>query len=208
MIIVCFLLLCRKMPTVLEYFSYIFHFQALMCGPVLFYRDYIDFINGHTFLKHAPPSSVRKIISFGEAIFLVVRVDKWCSVGTSIKSIIFGEKSLGKKPHWSVDQCGNLKICWHLFWHVRFSWSPLSMLKGLVWIVWCLKIEIVCCLTLIMLPYQNTAFLSITLSLSVLCVYYLVLIEFIHSGIRTTNWNSVVHVFENAIKFHNFWIIQ
>ncbi|KAK7867959.1 hypothetical protein R5R35_005301 [Gryllus longicercus] len=47
----------KKMPTALEYFSYMFHFQALMCGPVLFYRDYIDFIDGHNFLKHAPPST-------------------------------------------------------------------------------------------------------------------------------------------------------
>lgn len=30
----------------LEYFSYVFHFQALMAGPVIFYRDYIDFIHG------------------------------------------------------------------------------------------------------------------------------------------------------------------
>lgn len=37
----------QKMPTTLEYFSYIFHFQALMAGPVIFYRDYIDFIHGH-----------------------------------------------------------------------------------------------------------------------------------------------------------------
>ena len=36
----------RKMPTTLEYFSYVFHFQALMAGPVIFYRDYIDFIHG------------------------------------------------------------------------------------------------------------------------------------------------------------------
>lgn len=35
------------MPTTLEYFSYVFHFQALMAGPVIFYRDYIDFIHGH-----------------------------------------------------------------------------------------------------------------------------------------------------------------
>ncbi|XP_014609872.1 PREDICTED: lysophospholipid acyltransferase 1 [Polistes canadensis] len=35
-----------KMPTMMEYFSYVFHFQALMAGPVIFYRDYIDFING------------------------------------------------------------------------------------------------------------------------------------------------------------------
>jgi hypothetical protein len=33
------------MPTTLEYFSYIFHFQALMAGPVIFYRDYTDFIH-------------------------------------------------------------------------------------------------------------------------------------------------------------------
>ncbi|XP_011151698.1 lysophospholipid acyltransferase 2 [Harpegnathos saltator] len=37
----------QKMPTALEYFSYVFHFQALMAGPVIFYRDYIDFIHGH-----------------------------------------------------------------------------------------------------------------------------------------------------------------
>jgi hypothetical protein len=139
MIIVCyFLLLCRKMPTLLEYFSYIFHFQVLMCGPVIFYRDYIDFINGHTFLKHAPPSSVRKIISFWDATLLVV--DKCCSVGTFIKSIFFVGKSLGKQPHWSGDQCGNWKIYWHCVWYVDLNWNPLSVLKGLVWSVWCIKI--------------------------------------------------------------------
>jgi hypothetical protein len=58
------------MPTVLEYFSYMFHFQALMCGPVLFYRDYIDFIHGYSLLKHGPPSSVRKIIYTGDTLFL------------------------------------------------------------------------------------------------------------------------------------------
>lgn len=39
----------QNMPTILEYYSYVFHFQALMAGPVIFYRDYIDFINGQTF---------------------------------------------------------------------------------------------------------------------------------------------------------------
>jgi hypothetical protein len=60
------------MPTALEYFSYMFQFQALMCGPVLFYRDYIDFIHGHNFLKHAPSSSVRKLISCGDGLLLVL----------------------------------------------------------------------------------------------------------------------------------------
>ncbi|XP_066994422.2 lysophospholipid acyltransferase 6 [Anabrus simplex] len=47
----------RKMPTALEYFSYMFHFQALMCGPVIFYRDYMDFIYGRNFLAHAQPTA-------------------------------------------------------------------------------------------------------------------------------------------------------
>lgn len=139
MIIACYFpLVFRKMPTLLEYFSYVFHFQVLMCGPVIFYRDYIDFINGNTFLKHAPPSSVRKIISFWDAIFLIV--DKWCSVGTFIESKFLVGKSLGKQPHWSGDQSGNWKIYWHFVWYVGLNWSPLSVLKLAVWIVWCIKI--------------------------------------------------------------------
>lgn len=35
-----------KMPTTMEYFSYVFHFQALMAGPVIYYRDYMNFIHG------------------------------------------------------------------------------------------------------------------------------------------------------------------
>lgn len=38
----------QRLPSTLEYFSYVFHFQNLMAGPVLFYRDYIDFIHGRT----------------------------------------------------------------------------------------------------------------------------------------------------------------
>lgn len=42
----------RKVPTVLEYFAYVFQFQVLMAGPVIFYRDYIEFIHGHNFIKY------------------------------------------------------------------------------------------------------------------------------------------------------------
>ncbi|XP_011498421.1 PREDICTED: lysophospholipid acyltransferase 2 isoform X2 [Ceratosolen solmsi marchali] len=57
----------QKMPTMLEYFSYIFHFQALMVGPIIFYRDYIDFIHGrgHKLLTNASDEQngqVNKII--------------------------------------------------------------------------------------------------------------------------------------------------
>lgn len=41
----------KQMPTLLEYFSFVFHFQALMAGPVIYYRDYMDFIHGRNMSK-------------------------------------------------------------------------------------------------------------------------------------------------------------
>lgn len=41
----------RTLPTALEFFSYVLHFQGLMAGPLVFYKDYIDFIEGTQFLK-------------------------------------------------------------------------------------------------------------------------------------------------------------
>ncbi|XP_061401273.1 lysophospholipid acyltransferase 6 [Musca vetustissima] len=37
----------KKLPTALEYFSYVLNFQGLMAGPLVFYKDYIDFIEGY-----------------------------------------------------------------------------------------------------------------------------------------------------------------
>lgn len=36
----------EKTPSPLEYFAYMLAFQTLMCGPVVFYADYIRFIEG------------------------------------------------------------------------------------------------------------------------------------------------------------------
>lgn len=43
----------RKLPSALEFFSYTLHFQGLMAGPLVFYKDYIDFIEGCHILKQA-----------------------------------------------------------------------------------------------------------------------------------------------------------
>ncbi|XP_072931997.1 lysophospholipid acyltransferase 6 isoform X2 [Epargyreus clarus] len=39
----------EKIPSPLEYFAYTLAFQTLMCGPVVFYSDYISFIEGDRF---------------------------------------------------------------------------------------------------------------------------------------------------------------
>lgn len=43
----------RKLPTTLEFFAYVWHFQGLMAGPMVMYRDYVEFIEGTNILKHS-----------------------------------------------------------------------------------------------------------------------------------------------------------
>ncbi|KAH8331548.1 hypothetical protein KR074_006058 [Drosophila pseudoananassae] len=45
----------RKMPTALEYFSYVWHFQSILAGPLVFYKDYIEFVEGYNLLP--PPTN-------------------------------------------------------------------------------------------------------------------------------------------------------
>ncbi|XP_022255486.1 membrane-bound O-acyltransferase domain-containing protein 2-like isoform X2 [Limulus polyphemus] len=76
----------KRIPTMLEFFSYIFHFQTLLCGPLVFYNDYIDFVKGtnpqvsknpeEVFIESPPPKQVvRKLagsIFFGLFLIFVV----------------------------------------------------------------------------------------------------------------------------------------
>lgn len=48
----------QKLPSALEYFSFVLHFEGLLTGPMVFYKDYIEFIEGYHILKHAPGSNV------------------------------------------------------------------------------------------------------------------------------------------------------
>lgn len=48
----------KTLPTALEFFSYMLHFQSLMAGPLIFYKDYIEFIEGSNLLKHNANVSV------------------------------------------------------------------------------------------------------------------------------------------------------
>ena len=41
-----FFLFSRKVPSLLEYFSYLFHYSTILVGPVCTFKDFSDFING------------------------------------------------------------------------------------------------------------------------------------------------------------------
>lgn len=36
-----------KLPSALEYYSFLLNFQGLLAGPLVFYRDYKEFIEGN-----------------------------------------------------------------------------------------------------------------------------------------------------------------
>ena len=50
---------CRRLPNPLVYLSYIFYFQGILVGPLCFYSDYIDCIEGSIFqVKQVGPTVV------------------------------------------------------------------------------------------------------------------------------------------------------
>ena len=40
----------RKVPSLLEYYSYLLNFQGVLCGPFFHYSDYADFVEGTNFI--------------------------------------------------------------------------------------------------------------------------------------------------------------
>lgn len=48
-----------RMPSPLEFYSYVLHYHTLMCGPLVFFNDYLDFIRGKQFLRHSVRTGLR-----------------------------------------------------------------------------------------------------------------------------------------------------
>lgn len=50
----------RKIPSMLEYFAYCLHFQGLLAGPMVLYKDYVEFIEGYHIYKHSTSINVSR----------------------------------------------------------------------------------------------------------------------------------------------------
>ena len=48
--------LFRKVPNLLEYYSYLFNFQGVLCGPFFHYSDYVEFVEGKNFMVNTKVS--------------------------------------------------------------------------------------------------------------------------------------------------------
>lgn len=54
-----------KIPSPLEYFAYVLNFQSLMAGPLILYRDYIEFAEGCNIIKRSSSNVSCFIEGFG-----------------------------------------------------------------------------------------------------------------------------------------------
>ncbi|RWS31105.1 Membrane-bound O-acyltransferase domain-containing protein 2-like protein [Leptotrombidium deliense] len=78
----------RKVPSLLEFFSYIFQFQSFMSGPLIYYNDYIEFIEGKNFSRHLEgnPNKIRPT-QMGAVLWRL-----WISITFAIMWLIFSPK--------------------------------------------------------------------------------------------------------------------
>jgi len=63
---------CRKFPTLLEYFGYLFHFSGFLVGPTNTFREYIDFIEGKDIERALEESKVHLFV-----IIITKKIDKF-----------------------------------------------------------------------------------------------------------------------------------
>ncbi|XP_015781486.1 lysophospholipid acyltransferase 1 [Tetranychus urticae] len=58
-----------RVPTLLEFLSYVFHFPSVMCGPLVYFKNYLEFIDGTNFSKHIEsPEAEKRSVHPGKAI--------------------------------------------------------------------------------------------------------------------------------------------
>ncbi|PVD32266.1 hypothetical protein C0Q70_07699 [Pomacea canaliculata] len=96
----------RSVPNVLSFYSFMFYFHGIMCGPLSFYSDYMSFIDGS--YLHTPPPQVcnfenvsavliKKLITAAVSGILMVVLPPLLCPPESLLSQEFYEKSFLEK---------------------------------------------------------------------------------------------------------------
>ncbi len=63
-----------SMPSLLQFSSYIFYFQALLAGPLCFYSDYLKFVDG----SHFTEQNTNEKSSDPDMLVPTVTTQIWC----------------------------------------------------------------------------------------------------------------------------------
>jgi lysophospholipid acyltransferase 1/2 len=64
----------EKIPTPLEYFAYMLNFQSLLAGPLIFYRDYNEFIEGYNIIGKSSSNVRRNFFRFKMYSLLFIQI--------------------------------------------------------------------------------------------------------------------------------------
>ncbi|XP_057656266.1 lysophospholipid acyltransferase 6 [Diorhabda carinulata] len=108
----------HKTPNFLEYFSYSLLFPSLMAGPVIFYNDYIDFVEGNNYVKAQSDTRNSQVIYEPSPVKAVVK-----KVVTALFCAYIFVKFLPRFPIGRVKD-GNFvenSTVGHLFWYLTVS---------------------------------------------------------------------------------------
>ena len=101
----------RTFPGLLEYLSYIMHFQGILVGPLCFYNDYKEFVEGSTFrdksgnIKMPSPSH----IAIQKTISAFVYLALFMSLGSVFSKPVNADKD-HIASHTFIQRCGFLLI--------------------------------------------------------------------------------------------------
>lgn len=92
------------LPHPLEFLSYIFYFHGIIVGPLCFYRDYIDYIEG-TNLKVIPNSSPRTSVTTTEPLELRLKQPSpfWPVLTKLAQCVIWASVLLFLTPKYTVE---------------------------------------------------------------------------------------------------------
>ncbi|CAF0937475.1 unnamed protein product [Brachionus calyciflorus] len=105
----------NEFPSMLEYFSYLFHFQGIIIGPGCNYKDYIEFIDGTNIRKHHEKTFARNLKpSVRKALFKKILM-------VLIMSVIFFKFSLVYPFTSNIDPIILSSPFWYRILYLHFT---------------------------------------------------------------------------------------
>ncbi|XP_073945318.1 lysophospholipid acyltransferase 6 [Choristoneura fumiferana] len=128
----------EKIPSPLEYFAFTLAFQTLMCGPVVFYSDYIDFIEGarvdaNEKEKHEMEPSPRKAVMYKVA----------GSLGAALLYLTLGKKYPLSVLGGLVDPASEVSRSWSAFYLLWYAYLSTLVVRCKYYHAWLLS-EAIC----------------------------------------------------------------
>ncbi|KAH9496190.1 Lysophospholipid acyltransferase 2, partial [Bulinus truncatus] len=115
----------RKLPSLLQYFSYMFYFHGIMVGPLTFFNDYISFVEGrylHEIHSRTHPNS-----DLNRLVLKKLMVASACCIGMMIlPGLFFPPEKLHSSEFYS----------WNFFYKMFFLLGAMTLARQKYYFAW------------------------------------------------------------------------